>query len=183
MVGSLQPKPEGSSAFTAPGTLSDVDPGAITVPVRFLADSNVGRLARWLRALGYDASYEPALDDRPLVALALAEGRVLLTRDADLMQRRVITHGRLRAVLLRSDRVAEQLRQVVADLELTPDRALSRCLECNVELQDRPRSAVVDRLPPHVRATQSRFSECARCGRVYWPGTHWVRMRERLARL
>ena len=151
--------------------------------VRFLADSNVGRLARWLRALGYDAAYEPGLDDRRLAARALAEERVLLTRDADLMQRRVIAQGRLRAVLLRSDAVADQLRQVVDELHLGPDRALSRCLECNVELEPRPRAAVLERLPPHVRATQSRFSECPRCSRVYWPGTHWQRMRERLAAL
>ena len=163
-------------------------PGRALVPApgaaaRFLADSNVGRLARWLRALGYDASYEPALDDRRLVALALAEGRVLLTRDADLMQRRVIARGPLRAVLLRSDHVAEQVRQVLADLQLAPGRALSRCLECNVELAPRSRAAVLDRLPQHVRATQSRFSQCPRCGRVYWPGTHWARMQERFTGL
>jgi uncharacterized protein with PIN domain len=151
--------------------------------VRFLADSNVGRLARWLRALGYDAAYEPRLDDRRLVALALAEGRVLLTRDADLVQRRVIARGPLRAVLLDSDAVGDQLRQVVAELGLAPDRALTRCLECNVELEPRPRAAVLERLPPRVRAGQSRFSECPRCGRVYWPGTHWQRMRARLAAL
>ena len=151
--------------------------------LRFLADSNVGRLARWLRALGYDADYEPRLDDRRLAARALAEERVLLTRDADLMQRRIIARGRLRAVLLRSDAVADQLRQVVDELHLGADRALSRCLECNVPLEPRPRAAVLERLPPHVRATQSRFSECPRCGRVYWPGTHWQRMHERLAAL
>src|SRR4030088_148665 len=83
-----------------------------TMP-RFLADSNVGRLARWLRAYGYDAAYAAHVDDRQLIARALAEDRVLLTRDADLMRRRVVSHGTLRAVLLGSDRVGDQLRQVV----------------------------------------------------------------------
>jgi uncharacterized protein with PIN domain len=151
--------------------------------VRFLADSNVGRLARWLRAYGYDAAYAAHVDDRQLIARALAEGRVLLTRDADLMHRRVITHGTLRALLLDSDRVAEQLRQVVAELGLSSGRELTRCLECNAELEPRPKDRVSDRVPPYVRATQSRFSECPRCGRVYWPGTHWERMRARLAGL
>jgi uncharacterized protein with PIN domain len=151
--------------------------------LRFLADSNVGRLARWLRAYGYDAAYAPHVDDRRLIARALAEGRVLLTRDAGLMQRRVVTHGTVHAVLLASDRVGDQLRQVVAELGLAGDRRLSRCLECNVELEPRPKAEVSERLPPHVRLTQTRFSECPLCARVYWPGTHWERMSERLAAL
>jgi uncharacterized protein with PIN domain len=150
---------------------------------RFLADANVGRLARWLRAYGYDAAYAAHVDDSQLIGRALAEGRVLLTRDSGLMQRRVVARGSLPAVLLRSDRVDDQLRQVVGELELAGDRALSRCLECNVELEPRPKAEVSERLPPHVRATQVRFSECPRCGRVYWPGTHWQRMRERMGAL
>jgi uncharacterized protein with PIN domain len=150
---------------------------------RFLADANVGRLARWLRAYGYDAAYAAHIDDSQLIGRALAEGRVLLTRDSGLMQRRVVARGSLPAVLLRSDRVDDQLRQVVGELELAGDRALSRCLECNVELEPRPKAEVSERLPPHVRATQVRFSECPRCGRVYWPGTHWQRMRERMGAL
>jgi uncharacterized protein with PIN domain len=150
---------------------------------RFLADANVGRLARWLRAYGYDAAYAAHVDDSQLIGRALAEGRVLLTRDSGLMERRVVARGSLPAVLLRSDRVDDQLRQVVGELELAGDRALSRCLECNVELEPRPKAEVSARLPPHVRATQVRFSECPRCGRVYWPGTHWQRMRERMGAL
>ena len=151
--------------------------------VRFLADCNVGRLARWLRALGYDADYEVRLPDAQVVARALAEDRVLLTRDADMVRRRVIGDGSVRAVLLRGDRIEEQLRQVVAELGLRPERAFSRCLDCNVELEPRTKAAVAERLPPHVRATQERFSQCPRCSRVYWPGTHWSRMRERIAAL
>src|SRR5262249_60698368 len=71
---------------------------------RFLADCNVGRLARWLRVLGYDAAYEPALPDAQVVARALAERRVLLTRDADMMQRRAISGGGRQAILLRRGR-------------------------------------------------------------------------------
>ena len=151
--------------------------------LRFLADANVGRLARWLRAYGYDAAYAPHVDDRQLIAQALAEGRLLLTRDAGLMQRRVVVRGTVRALLLVSDRVTEQLAQVVVELGLAGDRRLSRCLECNVELEPRPKAEVSERLPPHVRATQTRFSECPNCSRVYWPGTHWERMNARLAAL
>lgn len=154
------------------------------IVVRFLADCNDGRLARWLRALGYDAEYEPRLPDGQVVGRALAEGRILLTRDADMMRRRVIVGGAVRAILLRDDRVERQVRQVLDELDLLaaePAVALSRCLDCNEELEPAPKSAVLDRLPPHVRATQTRFSRCRRCARVYWPGTHWQRMRERMA--
>ena len=150
---------------------------------RFLADCNVGRLARWLRVLGYDAVYEPLLPDAQIVARALAEGRVLLTRDADMMQRKVIAGGAVRALLLRNDRVQDQVRQVLTELALEPVQPLSRCLDCNAELEPRAKAAVAGRLPPYVYATQERFSECPQCARVFWPGTHWERMRERIAAL
>lgn len=150
---------------------------------RFLADSNVGRLARWLRALGYDAAYEAHVADGELVRRALAEERVLLTRDLDLMQRRVIASGQLRAVLLKDDALDEQLRQVAAELGLDAELALTRCLECNLELVPRTPTDVAELVPPYVRATQERYSQCPSCRRVYWAGTHWTRMRQRLAAL
>ena len=148
--------------------------------VRFLADSNVGRLARWLRVLGYDAAFEPRLSDGLLVFRALREGRVLLTRDVELTRRRLITTGQVEAVLLTGDQVQDQLRQVRQELDLDDGAAMSRCLECNVPLQPRDPAAVAHRVPPYVRATQRRFSECPPCARVYWPGTHWERMRAQL---
>ncbi|HYZ03346.1 MAG TPA: Mut7-C RNAse domain-containing protein, partial [Candidatus Binatia bacterium] len=128
--------------------------------VRFLADSNVGRLARWLRVLGYDAAFEPRLSDGLLVFRALREGRVLLTRDVELTRRRLITTGQVEAVLLTGDQVQDQLRQVRQELDLDDGAAMSRCLECNVPLQQKDPATVAHRVPPYVRATQQRFSEC-----------------------
>jgi uncharacterized protein with PIN domain len=145
---------------------------------RFLADCNVGRLARWLRALGYDASYHPRIDDSELVREAAAENRVLLTRDRDLTRRRVIQTGVVRAILIRDDDVIKQLRQVFAELGLELKEALTRCIECNSELVSRLPATVMERVPPYVQKTQTRYSECPECGRVYWAGTHWQRMRE-----
>lgn len=150
---------------------------------RFVADCNVGRLARWLRALGYDASYHARIGDAELVREAAAEDRVLLTRDHDLMQRRVIQTGVVRAMLLRDDDVNLQLRQVFSALGLAVDGALTRCIECNSVLESREAATVAERVPPYVRRTQSRYSECPACGRVYWAGTHWQRMRQVLAAL
>ncbi len=148
------------------------------VKPRFLADCNVGRLARWLRALGYDASYHAQIGDSELVREAAAENRVLLTRDRDLTRRRVIQTGVVRAILIRDDHVIDQLRQVFAELGLELKAALTRCIECNSELESRLPAVVAARVPPYVRQTQSRYSECPECGRIYWAGTHWQRMRQ-----
>ena len=150
---------------------------------RFLADCNVGRLARWLRALGYDASYHARIGDAELVREAAAESRVLPTCDRDLTKRRVIQSGVGRAILIRDDEVTKQLRQVFGELRLELKEALTRSIECNSELPSRAPSAVAERVPQHVRQTQSRYSECPDCGRIYWAGTHWQRMREVLAGL
>ena len=150
---------------------------------RFLADCNVGRLARWLRALGYDASYHPRIGDAELVREAAAESRVLLTRDRDLTKRKVIQTGLVRAILIRDDEVTDQLRQVFAELGLELKEALTRCIECNSELQPREPAVVADRVPAYVRSTQTRYSECPNCSRIYWAGTHWQRMRAVLADL
>jgi uncharacterized protein len=154
-----------------------------TVQPRFLADCNVGRLARWLRALGYDASYHAQIGDAELVREAAAEDRVLLTRDRDLTKRRVIQTGVVKAILIRDDDVTVQLRQVFHELALDLKHSLTRCIECNAELEPRPAEGVADQVPPFVRSTQSRYSQCPGCGRVYWAGTHWQRMREVLAGL
>src|SRR5258707_6431395 len=104
---------------------------------RFLADCNVGRLARWLRALGYDASYHARIGDAELVREAAAESRVVLTRDRDLTKRRVIQSGVVRAILIRDDDVTKQLPHVFAELGLELKAALTRCIECNSDLQPR----------------------------------------------
>ena len=79
---------------------------------RFIADQNVGRLSRWLRMLGFDTLFFDGRDDGEMVRLALDEGRVILTRDTHIMERKIVTSGRLKAILLVSDRPEEQIRQV-----------------------------------------------------------------------
>jgi uncharacterized protein with PIN domain len=138
----------------------------------------LGALARWLRALGVDVIYDPALDDPELVARAVAEGRTILTRDRRLTERRLARNH----LLIRSDVVAEQLRQVLAELDLHPDphRLLGRCLRCNSPLEPIDAEQARARVPPWVARTQSEFRACPACGRVYWRGTHVRRMLKRL---
>ncbi len=144
-----------------------------------LADAMLGGLARWLRTLGFDVAYDPALDDPALVELALREGRVILTRDRKLVERRLAR----RHLLVASENVPEQLAQVLRELDLAvdPARVLSRCLRCNAALAELSRERAASRVPPFVARTQERFRECPACGRVYWAATHAARMRQRLA--
>src|SRR5437868_14608586 len=117
---------------------------------RFLADCNVGRLARWLRRPGYDACYHARIDDSELVREAAAENRVVLTRDRDLTKRRVIQTGVVRAIIIRDDDVTKQLRQVFGELGLELKEALTRCIERNSELESRVPAMVPERVPQHV---------------------------------
>ncbi len=138
----------------------------------------LGTLAKWLRILGYDTVYDPKLDDHQLVRLARAEDRVLLTRDRPLAGRRG-----LRVLLIASENLDEQIRQVLVELELEPSRAYSRCPVCNVLLRTMDHDEARARVPAYVARTHSQFKHCSSCGRVYWRGSHWQQMEEHLARL
>ena len=159
----------------------EVEPAAAAAEPTLFADAMLGGLARWLRTLGLDTAYEPALDDAALVAQAAREGRVILTRDRKLVERRLAR----RHLLVASDQVGEQLRQVLGELRIAvdPSRVLSRCLRCNVPLVELPPAAALLRVPPFVAHTQRQFRECPSCRRVFWPATHVARMRQRLAAL
>ena len=147
----------------------------------FIADQNVGKLARWLRMLGFDTLFFEGEDDRTLVAMALAEDRIILTRDTHIMQRRLVTSGRLRAVLLATDCPEEQICQVVQALHLKDSfRPFTLCLECNQPLEERTKETLRQRVPPYVFKTQQQYMECPRCRRIYWRGTHWQAMNKRL---
>jgi uncharacterized protein with PIN domain len=147
----------------------------------FIADQNVGKLARWLRMLGFDSLFFDGEDDSQLVKQALAESRVLLTRDTGIMQRRVVASGRLKAILLKSEQPEEQMQQLIAALDIkAQSHPFTVCLECNQPLQEKSPSDVKDRVPPYVFKTQTQYMECPRCRRIYWRGTHWQAMLTRM---
>lgn len=148
---------------------------------RFIADAMLGKLARWLRVMGCDVEYFPAIDDRELVARAERSGRLILTRDTLLVRRR---RARENHFFVRGDDYRDQVRQVAAAFAIDPFvHFLSRCLECNTPLMDVAREEVAEQIPPYVFATHKDFQRCPACGRVYWRGTHRVRMAEELKRM
>ena len=141
--------------------------------VTFVADAMLGRLARWLRLMGYDTLYQPTAEDHDLARAARAEGRLLLTRDQELARRRG-----LRSLLIESDRLEDQLRQVLEELGLDNKSVDARCALCNTSLQAISPSEVKSRVPAYVYARHDEFSWCPQCDKVYWRGTHWERMKE-----
>jgi len=152
--------------------------------VRFIADCNVGRLARWLRLLGYDTLFANGLDDDGILRIALKEGRIVLTRDTHFLRRHVTRSGQVKMVFLQAEDVKKQVSQVVRELGLDWREArFSRCIECNSPLEARDREAVRSLIPPYVYQTQREFAQCPGCGRIYWQGTHWQRMRGELEAL
>ncbi len=148
--------------------------GAPTLPPRFLADAMLGRLATWLRILGYDTEYFRGEDDA-LLHQAWRDGRMLLTRDTRLLRR-----GHLPPHLfIASDHVREQVRQVVETLGLDPGvPPARRCLRCNTVLEPSSKAAVEGLVPEFIWEHHDAFWTCVRCGRIYWPGTHRLRMDE-----
>ena len=150
-------------------------------PARFIADAMLGRLARWLRILGYDTAYEKIVEDGELIERTLRENRWLLTRDGHLARRRVL---RGRHTLIKSDHIEGQLRQLHQDLhlelEVNPQRGY-RCADCNVVLIPISPDEARPLVPPFVAQQYQEFLQCPRCRRVFWSGTHWEDLQERLA--
>ena len=156
----------------------------LAVAVKFIVDSNVGKLARWLRMMGYDALFFQDIDDDTMIRIALSQNRVVLTKDTQIMKRRVVTSGRLRAVLIEDDNPRVQLRHVVKQLKLNYKLSpFSLCLECNEKLVGQAKDEVRDRVPPYVFRAQEEYMECPACHRIYWQGTHWEAMNKELDKL
>jgi uncharacterized protein with PIN domain len=141
---------------------------------RFIADAHLGGLARLLRMAGFDTQYDNEIDDAEVEAGSEIGGRIVLTRDRELLKRR----GVLRGAYVRALKPAQQLREVFVRYGLAlAMRPFSLCLACNVPLRTVPKAEIEDELPPSVRATHSDFLTCDRCGGVFWQGSHWRRMR------
>jgi uncharacterized protein len=144
----------------------------------FIADSMLGRLARWLRVMGCDVEYFPEIGDAELVERGERSGRLILTRDTLLIRRR---RARDNFFFVEGDHFRDQVRQVVRAFALEPCGGfLTRCLECNALLHDIDREVAAGKVPPYVFATQEQFQSCPGCGRLFWGGTHRERMEEEL---
>jgi uncharacterized protein with PIN domain len=141
----------------------------------FVLDQHLGRLAAYLRLLGFDTLYRNDYDDEELARIAAEEGRILLTRDRGLLKRRQVTRG----YCVRSTDSQEQLLETVRRFDLAGSlHPFTRCPHCNGRLAPVTKEEVQDRLPPHTREHYDDFRLCESCGQVYWQGAHHHKLAE-----
>lgn len=135
----------------------------------FIVDCMLGKLAKWLKILGFDSLYFSKIEDSDLLALARKEGRVLLSRDNELIDK----SRDIQTLFIKSENWNIQIEQVLDDFNLWKDISpYSRCIECNVKLKDLPKSRARNLVAPFVLEQADSFSICTGCGRVFWKGTH-----------
>ncbi len=148
--------------------------------MELLADCMLGKLARWLRILGFDTVYDNFAVDDDLLAEAGGHGRILLTRDRPLADR-ADNLANVTCVYLNADALEDQLAQLVVEIGLDLERqTFTRCLECNVAIVEVGIDSIRSSVPPHVLKSQLQFFRCPSCERVYWAGSHTERMNARL---
>jgi uncharacterized protein with PIN domain len=141
---------------------------------RFVADVHLGRLAAYLRLVGFDTMYRNDSPDDEIAAISASQDRVLLTRDVGVLKHRIVERG----YFLRQTQPARQLVEVLRHFDLVPRAApFTRCLRCNSRLRMVAKDRVEHMLPPRTREHYREFSQCPDCGRVYWRGSHYERMR------
>lgn len=143
----------------------------------FILDVHLGKLARLLRLLGFDTLYRNDYEDSEIIRIALAEQRIILTRDRRMLFHREVTHARC----LHSDQAAEQAREVLDRFDLRDQvRRFARCPACNGPVEAVPKSQILDRLEPLTKKYYEDFYRCADCRQVYWQGSHFDRIEKKL---
>ena len=155
--------------------------------IKFICDQMLGRLTRWLRILGYDTEYPVTGPDSDLIARAAETERVLLTRD-----RTVSRSNKVNALYINSDKLEEQLAQLSKEFSLKLEAELvenedgslkNRCGLCNGILLPLPREDAENNVPEGVFTNQQKFWKCSTCKKIYWEGTHWDQIKERIVKI
>ncbi len=140
--------------------------------MKFIADVMLGKLAKYMRIYGYDVEYFRDIDDASLIDKALRDGRILLTRDRLMLQRKAIRDEIIQCFYIESKSIKLQLLQLKDDLDLEFKLKLLRCVKCNGLLSQTIKRKARDHVPKYVFETQKIFYSCSHCNKFYWDGTH-----------
>ena len=140
---------------------------------KFINDTHLGKLADYLRLLGFDTLYRNDIQDDELAAISVAEDRTILTRDRGVLKRKVVNRGYLVRADLPQDQIVEVLRRFDLAAHAKP---YSRCSLCNGELEEVKKEEITDKLEPMTKKYFHQFKRCPECGQVYWKGSHFDRM-------
>ena len=161
------------------GLLSQVQPQALT-HIRFILDIHLGKLATYLRLLGFDVLYQNDYQDQELAELSSQTERVLLTRDRGLLKRSVVTYG----YCVRDKKPEKQVLEVLQRFELFSKLApFQRCLCCNSLLEPVDKATICARLPLRTLQHYDAFATCQTCGNLYWQGSHHRRLQQFVDRI
>ena len=150
-------------------------PDGCPVPPRFLLDNHLGRLAAYLRMLGFDCLYHNDYTDEELADALKRDERILLSRDWRLLMRKAVTHGYCPRSLDSLEQLSEVVRRFDLAAKIVP---FHRCLRCNHSLEPVSKEAVLDRLEALTRLYYDEFRICPSCGQIYWKGSHYERMQK-----
>ncbi len=154
-------------------------PAGRTPPELFYCDAGLGGLARWLRAAGYDAFWQAGIDDDELLRQARQRSATVLTTDSMLMERRVLRDRLIPAYWLPPTlSMDDQLKLVFREFNL--EVRAPRCMSCGGQLEQGEKENLRERIPPRTYRWLDRYFVCTRCGKLYWYGTHWARIRKAL---
>lgn len=148
--------------------------------VKFVLDVHLGKLARLLRLLGFDSFYWNNLTDAEIVDISLNERRIILTGDRGILKNKKVTHG----YFIRNSNPELQLSEVVQRFDLYWQiRPFQRCLNCNGLIQSVEKEKITAFLLPNTRHTFNEFFQCMNCQQIYWKGSHYQRMQEKIERI
>lgn len=142
---------------------------------KFIADVHLGKLAGYLRLLGFDTSFDNSLGDNEIIDMSLSERRIILTRDRGLLKNKKVTHG----YWIRENVPGLQLKEVVDRFDLRNTVSpFTRCMHCNSLLEEAEKDEVYNDLLPKTRDFFDKFMKCSQCNRIYWEGSHYEKMKK-----
>ncbi|HID29288.1 MAG TPA: twitching motility protein PilT [Desulfobacterales bacterium] len=142
---------------------------------KFIADVNLGDIAKYMRVLGLDVYYHPSLFSRDIIEISNKENRIILTKSRKLLKFKDVTHG----VFVHPGTTQEQIRRIIEFLDIRDNvKPFSRCLCCNSLLEPVPKEEIFERIPSKTRAFCSEYARCESCDKIYWKGTHFIRMKK-----
>ena len=147
---------------------------------KFILDVHLGKLARYLRMLGFDSLYENNYSDQQIIDISVKEKRIILTRDLGILKNSTVTHG----YWLRSQNPKKQLSEVVNRLDLADNiKPLYRCMKCNGIIEKVDKNDIINQLQPKTKKYFNEFFRCSQCKKVYWKGSHYEKMKKSLSTL
>jgi len=147
---------------------------------KFILDVHLGKLAKYLRMIGFDTLYENNYTDPFIIETSISERRIILTRDLGILKNKQVAHG----YYIRSTNPKEQLKEVIERFDLRKNiQAITRCMECNGTIKVVEKEKIIDQLKPKTKKYFNEFFQCTTCKKVYWEGSHYHRMIERICSL